>query len=172
MKIELNSIYLYPLNSEELSLLLNDLPELEKKICCKYCAESISGIFKDIIQSQLILGLTDLEDNWKWHTCWFIIRKQDKKVIGLIFFKGNPDLNGEIEIGYGLGKDFEHNGYMTEAVNAICDWAFKQRGVNKIKAETKPDNYKSEKLLKRCDFIIYEETEFSIVLLRYKTKIK
>lgn len=163
MKIELNDIYLYPLASEELSLLINDLSELEKKLSCKYSAEPITDILKNVIQSQLILGLTDSEENWKWHTCWLIIRNSDKQILGLIFFKNNPNNNNEVEIGYGLGKDFEHNGYMTQSVTAICNWALKESGIKHIIAETKKDNYKSQNLLKRCGFYKYRETEYSII---------
>ena len=163
MKIELNDIYLYPLASEELSLLINNLLELEKKLCCKYCAEPITDILKNVIQSQLILGLTDSEDNWKWHTYWLIIRSLDRKIVGLVFFNGNPNTNGEVEIGYCLGKDFEHKGYMTQSVTAICNWALKETGIKHIIAETKKDNYKSQNLLKRCGFYKYMETDYSII---------
>ncbi len=162
MRIDLNEIFLYPLNSEELSLWLNDLSLLEKKLDCKYCAEPVRGLFKDVVQSQLILGLSELPEYWNWFTYWFIIRKSDKKIIGTLFFKGKPNENNEVEIGYGLGKEFESQGYMTKALSGICIWANKQPEVKQIIAETKTDNYKSQKLLRRCGFDVYKQTATSI----------
>lgn len=162
MTIELNDLYLYPLNSEELSLWLNNLSLLEKNLGCKYCAEPLKGLFRDVVQSQLILGLSELPENWNWYTNWFLIRKSDKKIIGLLFFKGKPNEKQEVEIGYGLGKEFENQGYMTKALSGICIWANNQPGVKQIIAETKIDNYKSQKLLRRCGFEPFKQSETSI----------
>ena len=59
----------------------------------------------------------------------------------------------EVEIGYGLGKEFEHNGYMTEAVQAMCKWALKQENVSHIIAETDIDGFASQRILQRCGFV-------------------
>ena len=166
MKIELNGIYLHPLNSEELSLFCNNLSLLEKKICCNYCAEPITGLFRDIAQYQLISGLSENPKYWNLYTYWLIIL--EKKVIGLVFFKGKPNPNGEVEIGYGLNKNYEKNGYMTQAVLYICKWATNQKVIKSILAETKKDNNKSQNLLKRCGFNICLETEKSFI---YKKNI-
>ncbi len=56
-----------------------------------------------------------------WHTFWFLIRKTDRIVVGSVVFKDVSGTKQEVEIGYGLGKEFEHNGYMTEAVQAMCE---------------------------------------------------
>lgn len=151
--IYIDEVTLYPLNAEELSLWLNDLPQLEKKLDCKYCAEPMEGIFKDVVQSELILAMSDISENWLWYTFWFMIRKSDRKVIGSLCFKGAPENNnGETEIGYGLGKDFEHHGYMTKSVKALCDWALQQPGVKAITAETDLDGKASQNILLRCGF--------------------
>jgi len=63
-----------------------------------------------------------------------------------------PNENGEVEIGYGLGKEFEHNGYMTEAVKAMCEWALKQNCVINVIAETELEGLASQKILERCGF--------------------
>lgn len=163
MKLELKDLYLYPLTADELSLWLNDLSLLEERLKCKYCAEPIDELLKDVVQSQLILGIIDLPENWVWFTYWFLIRYSDNKIIGTLSFKGKPDYkSGEIEIGYSLGNDYRGKGYMTEAVSAICEWALQQPKVKTILAETKPDNYKSQKLLERCYFEKYKQTVCSI----------
>ena len=168
MKINIdNDLYLYPLSSEELSLWLNNLPELEKKLNCTYCPEPLEGILKDSIQSQLILGMADVLPNWIWYTYWFLIRKTDNKVIGSLSFKGTPDPDsGSIEIGYSLGKTFEHNGYMTKAVNTLCALAEQYPEVKKIKALTLTDNTPSQRLLLRCGFKKFSETPSSILFIR------
>lgn len=168
MKINIeNGLYLYPLSSDELSLWLNNLPELEKKLNCTYCAEPLEGILRDSVTSQFILGMAEVLPNWIWYTYWFLIRETDNKIIGFLSFKGTPDSDtGSIEIGYSLGKEFEHNGYMTKAVQTLCNMAEQYPEVKKIKALTLTDNTASQKLLVRCGFRKFSETPSSILFIK------
>lgn len=162
LMLELDELTLYPLNAEEFSLWINELPVLEKKFGWQYCAEPMEGIFKDVVQAQLIQAMADAPDNWLWYTFWFIVRKADNKIIGSLVFKGCPSANGgDVEIGYGLGKEFEHKGYMTKSVKALCDWAKKQPDVKRIIAETEADGFASQRLLQRCGFSLFKKDSVS-----------
>ena len=173
MKINIeNDLYLYPLSSEELSLWLDNLPELEKKLNCTYCAESLEGILRDSVTSQFILGMAEVLPNWIWYTYWFLIRETDNKIIGFLSFKGKPEKDtGSIEIGYSLGKEFEHNGYMTKAVQTLCNMAEQYTEVKKIKALTLTDNIASQKLLTRCGFKKFSETPSSFLFIKRVNKL-
>lgn len=80
-------------------------------------------------------------------------------VVGSALFKGRPDAEGVVEIGYGLGKPFEHNGDMTETVAALCAWALQQEGVHRIIAETAVDGTASQRILHRCGFTVSSRSE-------------
>jgi RimJ/RimL family protein N-acetyltransferase len=168
MKINIeDGLYLYPLSSEELSLWLNNISELEEKLNCTYCAEPLEGILKDSIQSQFILGMSENIPNWIWYTYWFLIRETDNKIIGFLSFKGKPTNDtGKIEIGYSLGKDFEHKGYMTKAVMSLCNLAEQYPEVKKINALTLTENTASQRLLIRCGFRKFSETPSSFLFIR------
>jgi ribosomal-protein-alanine N-acetyltransferase len=97
------------------------------------------------------------ETNYLYHSFWFLIRKADRIVVGSADFKGLPNMDGEVEIGYGLGEEFEHNGYMTETVKAMCQWAMKQEKIKYIIAETDIDGIPSQKILRRCGFKQYKQ---------------
>ncbi len=86
-----------------------------------------------------------------------MLRKNDRVIIGSADFKDIPDESGTVEIGDGLGKNFEHMGYMTEAVKAMCDWALMQCELTSVIAETDPDGLTPQKILERCGFGIYYE---------------
>lgn len=90
---------------------------------------------------------------------WLILRKNDRVIVGSADFKGIPDERGAVEIGYGLGKAFEHNGYMTEAVKSMCDWALRQSGVVAVIAETDRDGLASQRILEQCGFDKYDERD-------------
>ncbi|EEG72067.1 hypothetical protein CLOHYLEM_07869, partial [[Clostridium] hylemonae DSM 15053] len=53
----------------------------------------------------------------------------------------------------------EHNGYMTETVQAFCNWAFKQDDVKHIIAETDIDGASSQRILIRCGFKEYARND-------------
>lgn len=154
MEIETERLRITALTPEQLDWWLNDLPRLEEKMNCSYQAEPLEGIFKEIVSGQLEITRQDSE-NYLWHSFWLLIRKSDNVVVGSADFKNVPDEKGQVEIGYGLGKAFEHEGYMTEAVRAMCSWAKEQEGVSCIIAETEADGFASQRILKRCGFTEY-----------------
>lgn len=88
-----------------------------------------------------------------WHSFWLLIRKSDRVVVGSADFKDIPNAEQGVEIGYGLGKAFEHNGYMTETVQAMCAWALEQENVSHVIAETHLDGFASQRILQCCGFV-------------------
>lgn len=79
---------------------------------------------------------------------WLAVLKSDGTVIGDLGFKGKPDDKGAVEIGYGLLEEYWNNGFATEAVSVMMEWAWEQ-GVRKIKAETLRDNPGSIRVLEK-----------------------
>ncbi|NCB74617.1 MAG: N-acetyltransferase [Clostridia bacterium] len=151
MIAETERLELHALNAAQMRLWLNDIPALERELKCSYKAEAIEGFFRKIVEGQTVLTEENPSEYW-WHSFWFLIRKSDRVVVGSADFKAGPNENGEVEIGYGLGREFEHNGYMTEAVAAMCAWAKAQSKVSHVIAETDLDNAPSQNILKRCGF--------------------
>ncbi|QJB34275.1 GNAT family N-acetyltransferase [Chitinophaga oryzae] len=80
---------------------------------------------------------------------WAIVSATDKTVLGNIGFKGRPDENGMVEIGYSLLPPYRKQGYMQEAATALITWAFQQPFVKSIEAECAVDNSASRKVLQR-----------------------
>lgn len=152
MKLETERLELIPLDLVQMKLWTEDLPALEKMLSCRYQAEPVEDIFCDIIESQAKLTEVD-PGNAVWYNFWFLIRKSDRVVVGSACFKNKPNGEGEVEIGYGLGPQHERNGYMTEAVQAMCKWALKQDGLSAVIAETDLDNGASHRILERCGFV-------------------
>ena len=131
--METERLELIPLSAEELRLWPEDLPALEKRKSCHYRAEEMTEEFADVLRFCAAAIETDPE-NLLWHTFWWIVRREDRAVVGSIDFKNVPS-DGVVEIGYGLGPAFEHRGYMTESVKAFLDFA-RARGVRRVVAET------------------------------------
>ena len=152
MKIETLRMELTLLTPEQLGLWLNDTPRLERTLGCSYRAEPLAGDFRAVVEEQLAAAAADAP-NLHWRSFWFLIRKTDRTVVGSAVFKGPPTPAGEVEIGYGLGRDFEHRGYMTEAVDALCGWASAQKGVRHVLAETDAEGLASQRLLQKCGFV-------------------
>lgn len=152
--IETERLELIPLKLKQLRSWVDNLCELENELVCSYKAELMNGFFLDIVKGQLEKTERDPE-NYCWHSFWFLIRKDDRVVVGCADFKDVPNSIGEVEIGYGLGKEYEHKGYMTEAVKAMCHWALRQQGVSGVIAETELDGTASQKILERCGFVKY-----------------
>ncbi|MEK7348082.1 MAG: GNAT family N-acetyltransferase [Candidatus Eisenbacteria bacterium] len=67
-------------------------------------------------------------------------------------FKGGPDATGTVEIGYSVLEEYQRRGYASEAVEALVAWAFLQRGVRRVIAETYPVLIGSIGVLRKTGF--------------------
>lgn len=146
------------LTPPRLALWIEDTAALEAELNCVYRAEPVEGVFGEIIKEQLE-AVRKEPHNGLWYGFFLLIRRADRVVVGSACFKRPPDEKGEVEIGYGLGREFGRRGYMPEAVKALCEFALKQPGVSHVIAETDPDGYASQRILERCGFRKYREGE-------------
>jgi RimJ/RimL family protein N-acetyltransferase len=101
-------------------------------------------------------------DKYQWYTNWQIILKSENKAIGSACFMKEPDENHRAEIGYGMNEAYRNQGYMTEAVKAMCEWAFNQPGVESVIAETDANNPSSQRVVEKCGMRKYEQVDESI----------
>ncbi|WP_375269970.1 GNAT family N-acetyltransferase [Phenylobacterium sp.] len=78
----------------------------------------------------------------------FIVETKDGRVIGKVGFWADP------EIGYILHPDAQGKGYAHEAVSAVIDRAFRDRGLKEATADVDPNNTASRRLLERLGFYV------------------
>ncbi len=81
---------------------------------------------------------------------WGITRKGDDRIIGTCGYVMLHRHRGEI--GYDLRRDEWRKGIMTEALDAIIDFGFRDMGLQRVEALVLPENVASARLLRTLDF--------------------
>jgi [ribosomal protein S5]-alanine N-acetyltransferase len=99
----------------------------------------------------IITALRADPDCLLWLGRYFVL-KEPRVVIGWGGFKGRPDAQGTVEIGYSIVEPFQGRGYGTEAAAALCAWAFSHAQVRCVTAETLPHLTGSISVLKKNQF--------------------
>jgi len=98
-----------------------------------------------------------------WYTYWLIVVIEENIGIGMVGFKGVPNEQGEVEIGYGVDPIFQRRGYMSEAVRALIAWAFSHPECRTITAtNVLLNNFASQKVLQRNCFVEVRQDEHGI----------
>ena len=90
-----------------------------------------------------------------------VFRKESDDVIGYVQIKLSP-ITGKIdvrELGYAMSKEYRRQGYMSEAVNAVCNHLFQNEHIKRITLEILPDNLPSLGVARKCGFSFVEEPE-------------
>lgn len=87
-----------------------------------------------------------------WYVALGQRRRGRRVIIGNIGFKGRPDANGTVEIGYSMRPAFQGRGYATEAAHGLIAWAFSHPEVRRVVAETFPDLKPSIRVLEKNGF--------------------
>jgi ribosomal-protein-alanine N-acetyltransferase len=83
----------------------------------------------------------------------FLIRKQDQALLGAITLdniRRGPAQAGTL--GYWIGHSHARQGYMREAIEALCHHAFRRMDLSRLEAACLEENAASRALLERCGF--------------------
>ncbi len=84
---------------------------------------------------------------------WGITTKESQELIGSICLWNFSEDKKTAEVGYDLDPKFQGKGIMSEALKAVLEFGFNQRGFETIEAYTDYRNFPSKKLLKTHGFI-------------------
>jgi ribosomal-protein-alanine N-acetyltransferase len=147
-----------PLDLERLTLFIEDFQEMEKSLDLVVTNEVIEEHVKKAMTGLLQKANED-KGSCFWNTNWQIVLKEENRAIGGACFKGFPNEKGEVEVGYGINQEYQNNGYMTEALKAMSEWAFGQQGVLHVIAETDKTNISSQRVLNKTGLKMYGESK-------------
>ncbi|HTC43645.1 MAG TPA: GNAT family N-acetyltransferase [Steroidobacteraceae bacterium] len=86
-----------------------------------------------------------------WHFYYLLLR-DPRTLVGTCGFKGAPDADGRVEVGYSVLEQFRCRGLATEAVAALIRAAF-AAGASEVAAETYPSLLPSLRVMEKCGMI-------------------
>jgi [ribosomal protein S5]-alanine N-acetyltransferase len=167
--IETARLIIIPLtHSQLLQYRMND-GSLDAALNLRPSKRIISDELQEALELTILPNVSAQGKNHLFSTLWTIISKEENIVVGDLCFMGEPNVAGEIEIGYGIYEDFRKRGFMTEAVRGMVKWAEKQPNVKSIIASTFKNNIASYSVLLNNDFLMISETN---TLFKWELEIK
>ncbi len=167
--IETERLIIRPLNYNQLLKYIRDDNSLETELNLNESSRTISPELKEALEQTILPNVANPNKDYLYSTLWTIISKTDNSMVGDICIVGEPNAEGEIEIGYGTYEEFQNMGFMTEAVGGLIEWTKSQPKVTSIIASTNKDNIASFSILKKNYFINIGETG---ELLNWKLRVK
>lgn len=152
--IETERLVLFPYTAENLALFNADLAAFEETFGVRYRGEELDYLLQGFLK-KLEREIAEDPENYLFFTEFLIVLKETDCVIGSVDFKYVPR-EGVTEVGYGLNPAYEGRGYMTEALTAFLALG-KSLGIRTVLADTRPDNVRSQNVLKHCGFRFLRE---------------
>ncbi len=157
--IEIERLRIKPLSYSQLVKYIQVDNSLETELNLNETSRTISQELKDALEQTILPNVADTSKNYLYSTLWTVISKAENKMVGDLCFVGEPNANGEVEIGYGTYDEFQNRGFMTEAVGGMIEWAKQQPEVKAIIASTDKTNSASYSVLLKNNFTKVEGTD-------------
>jgi len=167
--IETARLIIMPLTHSQLLQYKSNDSSLDAALNLRPSSRIISEDLQEALELTVLPNVAAQRNNYLFSTLWAIISKEENMVVGDLCFMGEPNANGEIEIGYGTYEGFKKRGFMTEAVRAMVKWAERQPNVRSIIASTKKGNVASYSVLLNNDFLMVCVTD---TLFKWELEIK
>jgi GrpB-like predicted nucleotidyltransferase (UPF0157 family)/RimJ/RimL family protein N-acetyltransferase len=158
-EIKSKRLRLIPLSAAQLEFLISRPRQLEAELGF---ATSHAVLSPPVVQHAIHVKqqrlVTSPAEEFPWHTYWLVVILAEPFGAGLIGFKGVPDKNGEVEIGYGIDPAWRRQGYTTEAARALINWALRQPPCLAVTAWSDKGNLASARVLEKVGMQIARET--------------
>jgi [ribosomal protein S5]-alanine N-acetyltransferase len=171
-----------PIDTVRLRLLSMSLPVLEALIAsdAPRLQELTGATFAEPVQAPPLMGdalpvfldaLGEHPEHDGWWS-WLAVDRQSGAAVGCVGLAGPPGEDGVVLVGYAVYPPFEGQGYASEAVAALLDYLFRERGdgftVRAVRATIPGDHEASIRVAERCGFVrvgTAEDDEVGTVLL-------
>lgn len=148
--LETQRLFLEPVRDDELEILHHIFTdEYVRRYLCDNRIWSVEQVKEMLDESQRLFT----EEKFG---IWLIKTKCDRQAIGFVCLWYFFD-ESQAQLGYALLPDATKQGFATEAVLKICEYAFEQLGYEYLIASCDRPNLESQKLAQRIGMIFSEE---------------
>lgn len=159
LTLQSERLLLFGLSRSQLELALYDLD----KLCAQLEIKADPEVFSSESRQAMMIKLARMEHVdprlHPWYTYFLLVRTEDRRAVGVCGFKGAPTPLGSVEVGYAMHEDYRNRGYMTEAVKALVEWAFRQKSCQRVMAETLRENIASQRVLQKAGLVFDQAVE-------------
>jgi [ribosomal protein S5]-alanine N-acetyltransferase len=162
--IETPRLQIKPLSAAQLKKYACSPDDLAREMNIVPSEMPMGEAVREAILNDLLPNVADPEKDPLFNTFWIIVEKNRKAVVGGFCFHGEPDENGEVEIGYGIDEPFQNRGYMSETIAGFICWLSGNPKVRVVTAETDADNLPSVRVLERNGFNLYQQVENDLIM--------
>jgi [ribosomal protein S5]-alanine N-acetyltransferase len=157
--LETPRLTLIPLSLEQVRLHIAGGTLLEDVMGVRPGHREVTEPLLSIIRNFTIPSLQKPARPFLYETLWIALDRELNQFVADTKFKGAPDDEQSLEIGYGTYPAFQGRGYMTEIVGGMVGWALAQPGVQRVIAETALDNTASQHVLLNNHFVPFGQDE-------------
>lgn len=162
-KITTQRLQLLALNKPQLQLYIDGPVPLARHLNLSPVELAVEPDFwaevPDAIEKICLPGVEQHPDHFEWFSHWVMILPAENRLVGGIGVSGLPDEDGKVFVGYYVDDRYAGQGLATEATEALVAWAFENRDVLTVMADTLKDGLASQKVLQKNGFVFLEETE-------------
>ena len=168
-EFESERMRLLPLSAAQLEFLMVRPDQLEAELGISVSRSvATPPVVRHAIRLKQYRVIHSAEEEFRWHTYWLAVVTAKRFGAGLIGFKGVPDDQGEVEIGYGIDPDYRRKGYTTEAAGTLIDWALQQPSCLAVTAWSDKENRASARVLEKVGMTMSKETAEQFCWVRGK----
>ena len=145
---------------------LKDLDDLFALYAYEGMTDYIEGLYS--YEEEYAYQRAYIENMYRFfgYGIWLVFEKETKKLIGRAGIEHREELNGELELGYVIGKPWQGKGYATEVCEGILNFVKEILGFEEIFALVRPENQISVHILEKLGF--YFEKEVVLSEITYK----
>lgn len=157
--IETPRLMLLPLSLEQVRLHIAGGTQLEEAMGVRPGHREVTEPLLSILRHFTIPFLQNPTRQSIYDTLWIALDTSLNQFVADMKFKGMPDEEQTVEIGYGTYPAFQRRGYMTEIVGAMTAWALSQPNTHRVVAETALHNTASQTVLLNNGFHPFQQDE-------------
>jgi [ribosomal protein S5]-alanine N-acetyltransferase len=97
------------------------------------------------------------KENGNYWGSFFTIHKADRRLLGTCGYKGGPNEDNIVEIGYEIEASYRQKGLASEAAKGLIDFAFSHDNIEAVMAHTLAHENPSVSVLKKLGFQFVKE---------------
>lgn len=119
----------------------------------------VSGNWSEFGLEPIRYGYRALENDPSLEGWWthLVVHSTENRLIGTCGYKGKPDVDGLVEIGYEVMEAYRNKGIGTEIAQGLIKNAFSRPGLRIVQAHTLATENASAGVLRKCGFTFVKE---------------